>query len=286
MYRVLLGVVLSVLSCGGGMARIEQSVNDLQRRLDEVAGASRATQNRLAALENRILLLQDEVETLQLAVHRGGSPRSYAPIRAVPPTPPQELPTVRLSPSSEANARVAPSSGPPPLAMDDSMYQEIDEEGKVVTPSRRSQKSAGAAGLAPPSRGAAPRPAAETDTVLQEYQAAYELYRQGRVVEARMAFEAFVSRYPKHSYADNAQYWVGECLYDQKDFEGARRAFLRVLTDHPDGNKVPDAMVKVGLCDRALGRHEDALRMFRTVMLTYPESDAAAVAMRLAGETP
>lgn len=265
------------------MAQLDRRVADLQGRVDEMAGATRASQSRLAALENRILLLQDEVETLRMAVRRGGPSGSWGTPAVAPAPPPPELPTVRLAPPKATPAERPGPAGPTPAAavMDEGIYQEIDDEGNVVTPSGGRKT---AARDAPPAR--APRRDPEGDTTIQEYQSAYELYQQGRVVEARVAFEAFAARYPRHPYSDNAQYWVGECLYDQKDFEGARREFLRVMTDHPDGNKVPDAMIKVGLCDRALGRHEDAIRMFRTVMLTYPDTDAAAVAMRLAGDSP
>ncbi len=275
------------------MAQLDQRVAALQGRVDEVAGTTRASQSRLAALENRILLLQDEVETLRLALRRAGPSGAYGPPTAAPAPIPRDLPTVRLAPPE---AREPPAERPGPAertpaaaGMDEGIYQEIDDEGNIVSPSG-GRKTAGRAAPTPPSEAArpagAPRGDPEGDALIQEYHAAYELYRQGRAVEARVAFEAFAARHPRHPYADNAQYWVGECLYDQKDFEGARREFLRVMTEHPDGNKVPDAMVKVGLCDRALGRHEDANRMFRTVMLTYPDTDAAAVAMRLAGEAP
>lgn len=279
-------VCAAVLSCGGGMAQLEKRISDLQGRVDEMAGATRASQTRVAALENRILLLQDEVETLRMAVRRPSG--SWGTPAVAPAPPPPDLPTVRLAPQVAGEARSDRPGRPPPTppvaVMDEGIYQEIDDEGNVVMPSGGRKTAAAPIAPAPPPR--APRRDPEGDAPIQEYQSAYELYQQGRVVEARQAFEAFAARYPRHPYSDNARYWVGECLYDQKDFEGARRQFLRVMTEHPDGNKVPDAMVKVGLCDRALGRHEDAIRMFRTVMLTYPDTEAAAVAMRLAGESP
>lgn len=280
------------LACGGGIARVEKRVADLQGRVDEMAGAIRAHQSRLAAIENRVLVLQDEIETLRLAGKRTGPSGAYVPPAAAPASVPRNLPTVRVLPPEAMEGPTKKPASPPEAASltDESIYQEIDDEGNVVPSSGGRRSSASAPPRRPALQGPpAAKPArreADNDAVIQEYQSALELYQQGRVVEARAAFEVFVARYPRHPYADNAQYWIGECLYDQRDFEGARREFLRVMTEHPDGNKVPDAMVKVGLCDRALGRHEDAVRMFRTVMLTYPDTEAAAVAMRLAGQVP
>jgi len=281
----------SVLAIGCTHTKeLEKRVADLQTRLDEIAGTTRASRLRMESLENRILLLQDEVETLKMSSRRGGTGAGApAPAAVLPPIPP-ELPTVRLTPSRPPEeARPAPPTSLSPAAVqDESVFQEIDDEGNVV-PAKGARATAE---RSRPSRGETARPArpprdtSPEDAVLKEYQAALDLYHQGRVAEAKTAFETFVKRYPRHPYADNAQYWVGECLYDQKDFEGARREFTKVFTEHPDGNKVPDAMVKVGLCDRALGRNDDALRMFHTVMLTFPDTEAAQVAMRLAGEAP
>jgi len=114
----------------------------------------------------------------------------------------------------------------------------------------------------------------------------FPLRRPRPDADSSPALDAFATSNPRHPYADNARYWVGECDYDRRNWESARREFLRVVTDHPDGNKVPDAMVKVGLCQRMLRQDEEARRTFNAVMLTYPDSQAAAVAMKLLGEMP
>lgn len=277
--------------CAGNLSSLEREVRELRAKVDEVARTGTAARSRLDEVENRVLLLQDEIETQRIAGMRDGS-------RPVASTLPPSLPVVRVVPQAEPKARpvedaevgvpARPGKPEAPVALGDG-YADIDEAGRVV-PARGGR---GHAAPPPPPKDpvAKPRPKARTGAAddpvpLAEYRTAYEAYEQGRTDEAIEAFRGFVARYPRHPYADNAQYWIGECLYDRKDFEGARREFLKVVSEHPDGNKVPDAMVKVGLCNQMLQQPAEARRMFDAVMLTYPDSPAAAVAMRLLGEMP
>ena len=63
---------------------------------------------------------------------------------------------------------------------------------------------------------------------------------------AERGFREFVRRYPHHDYADNAQYWLGECFYDQRAYDKAAPEFRAVVQRWPTGNKAPDAMLKLG----------------------------------------
>jgi len=272
----VLCVLALAIGCGGGVELVEKDLKRLRARLDDMTRSTSAIRTRIESVEDRVLLLRDEVETQKMAAMRGRTQ----------PRPPLELPTITLAPENHDSSFPAHRSDTwsQEEAISNSVYQEIDDQGRLVTtnaPKKRKVKRP----LPKPRRATRDRHADES-VPLQDYRTAYELYEQGRLIEAMSSFQEFIGKHSRHAYADNAQYWVGECLYDQKDFAGAKREFMRVITDHPDGNKVPDAMVKVGLCGKNMGQHEEARRMFQTVMLTYPDSDAAAVAMRLSGELP
>ena len=131
-----------------------------------------------------------------------------------------------------------------------------------------------------------PNPAAEARLEVQNlaadpaarYREAFSLMEAGRYAEAEAAFGAFVAAYPQSDLADNAQYWVGECLYSEKKFEEARKAF-RAVSDHfPFGNKVPDALYKEALCQRALGDSAGAEATLARLRELFPDSEAAAKA--------
>lgn len=118
-----------------------------------------------------------------------------------------------------------------------------------------------------------------------DYRAAVELVKAGSYADALAALRAFVQRYPRHDYADNAQYWIGEVFYAQKDYVRALAEFRRVVEVYPRGNKVPDALLKVGYCYQAIGQGEKARAVLEQVVNLYPKSEPAALAAKRL-ETP
>ena len=99
------------------------------------------------------------------------------------------------------------------------------------------------------------------------------------------ALRAFVTKYPRHDYADNAQYWLGEAFYAQKDYAHALTEFRKVIEVYPRGNKVPDALLKVGYCYQATGQGEKAHAVLQQVVTLYPKSEPATLAAKRL-ETP
>jgi tol-pal system protein YbgF len=124
------------------------------------------------------------------------------------------------------------------------------------------------------SRGERPHAIAGLDL----YRRSLEALRAGRHVEAAAGFRDFLKQHANHDFADNAQYWLGECYYDQKDYPMALREFRRVVEKYPQGNKVPDALLKVGFAHLALGSTEVGRQMLEQVVRSYPRHEAAALA--------
>lgn len=117
----------------------------------------------------------------------------------------------------------------------------------------------------------------------EAYMKAYGVFSANRYAEAIGAFTSFIAEFPGSEYAGNAQYWIGECHYTQKDFRMALKAFQAVLDLYPKGKKVPDAMLKVAFSQ--LGLHDDAAARLTLQKLidTYPKSPAAAKAKERLG---
>ena len=113
-----------------------------------------------------------------------------------------------------------------------------------------------------------------------DYRAAVDLVKAGRYADALAALRAFVQRYPHNDYADNAQYWIGEVFYAQKDYVRALAEFRKVVEVYPRGNKVPDALLKVGYCYQAIGQGEKARAVLEQVVNLYPKSEPAALAAK------
>ena len=127
--------------------------------------------------------------------------------------------------------------------------------------------------LAPPV-GAVPAAGGEQAS----YDAAFNALKSSDYARAIAGFRNFVSTYPASPLASNAQYWLGEAYYVNRDFPNAVTAFQRVITEWPDSRKAPDALVKVGFTQAALGKTAEARDTLENVQKRYPGTEAAALA--------
>ncbi|MFQ5635914.1 MAG: YbgF trimerization domain-containing protein, partial [Gammaproteobacteria bacterium] len=74
-------------------------------------------------------------------------------------------------------------------------------------------------------------------TARANYQAAFELLKQGRYDQAAIALQQFMVAYPSSELSDNAQYWLAETHYVTQKYEDALPAFQLVLDRYPDSRK-------------------------------------------------
>jgi len=113
-----------------------------------------------------------------------------------------------------------------------------------------------------------------------DYRAAVGLVKAGKYDAAIAALRAFIARHPRHDYADNAQYWIGEAYYAQDDYAHALTELRAVIEVYPRGNKVPDALVKLGYAYQAMGQGDKARAVLEQVVTRYPKSEPAALAVK------
>ena len=110
------------------------------------------------------------------------------------------------------------------------------------------------------------------------YSQAYADYARGNYDLAMQGFAEYLRAYPGTDFADNAQYWIGECLYGKKMYAESIEAWNTLLKDFPSSDKLPDARVKKGMALERLGRKSQALVEYRYVVDRYPTSQAARIA--------
>lgn len=121
----------------------------------------------------------------------------------------------------------------------------------------------------------APRPFTTGEDL---YNSAYGHFENGEFGQAILEFEEYVANYGKSELADNAQYWIGECYYAQKDFRQAIREFDKVENNFPDGNKVPAAKLKKGLAYHEMGNPNEAVREMKELISDFPDSEEVFLA--------
>lgn len=112
------------------------------------------------------------------------------------------------------------------------------------------------------------------------YKAAFNQLKAGQYPEAIASFQKFIRNFPGGPYMDNAQYWLGEAWYVQRDYDKALAEFDKVVKQHPQSPKVPDALLKIGYIQTDKGNAKDAGVFFQRLIQNYPESTAAGLAQK------
>ena len=112
------------------------------------------------------------------------------------------------------------------------------------------------------------------------YQADFNLLKDGQYDRAIPAFQKFLANYLDSSLADNAQYWLGEAYYVNKDYTGALAAFQRVVEKYPQSRKIPDALLKVGYCRYEMQQFDSAKDVLTQVVTRYSDTPAARLAQQ------
>lgn len=112
----------------------------------------------------------------------------------------------------------------------------------------------------------------------QTYETAFNLLKQARYADAATAFQNFRRDYPDSSLSANAQYWLGEAYYVQRDFERAIVAYEEIPEKFTGNAKVPDALLKIGFSYHELGDVNSARTTLQNLRQNYPDSTAARLA--------
>jgi tol-pal system protein YbgF len=110
-----------------------------------------------------------------------------------------------------------------------------------------------------------------------EYRTAMELYRQGQWSAAAEKFRQFVQKSPRSELADNAQYWIGECYYNQSDYNRAIIELNEVLLKYPQGDRVPGALLALATAFADSGDPIDARLIIQKLLSDHPDSPEAKI---------
>ena len=113
---------------------------------------------------------------------------------------------------------------------------------------------------------------------LKAYEAAMKLFTAGDYQGAANALADFVRRYPGSNYAPNAQYWLGNAYYAQRDYKNAIASQEIVVSTYKDSPKAPDAMLNIASSHIELKDKKSAKKALQQLVAKYPESTAAATA--------
>ncbi|MGS0676067.1 tol-pal system protein YbgF [Shewanella sp. 0m-4] len=113
------------------------------------------------------------------------------------------------------------------------------------------------------------------------YEQAVNLVLKDKKYEAAIpAFAQFIESYPNSSYAPNANYWLGQLLYNKSEFAGAAKAFTTVVEKYKDSGKRGESLVKLGMIAEKTGDKAKAKAYYQKVTQEYANSAAARIAVQ------
>jgi tol-pal system protein YbgF len=309
---------LAVLASGcanrRAVERLESDVGRLRAELSELRVAQEATSRNLANASSQLQALDvralaDEVARLNRRADAADAALADARVKldmlatppavaSAPPAPPSPGSSPVPAPLPPAPAVMSPV--PAPLPPDPAVMTPAPSNRAAVTPPPAPLPPPAA--MAPPPTPAsppAPPSAAAVDKLRvpspaiaparpapkgagnpeQEYAAALATYRAREHGQAVIEFMDFIAKYPKHPLAGNAQYWIGEAYWAQRDYRQALVEFDKVF-EHGQA-KAPDALLKIGLCHLRLNDVSRAQQAWQRVVNEYPKSEPATMARSL-----
>jgi tol-pal system protein YbgF len=157
---------------------------------------------------------------------------------------------------------------PPPLGTTPGQ-EELPRPAEAPTPVAASPQNPQEAALAK-EEAALQNTRGDTD-----YREALGLIRQGTCSQAVPKLRDFIRKNPKSDLADNAQYWIGNCYYAQRDYNRAILELNEVLLKYPKGDKVPAALVMLADAFADSGDKIDARLILQKLISDHPKTEEA-----------
>ena len=175
-----------------------------------------------------------------------GAPLDLSSVAGNNDSPPQSAP-----PSAVASANAMPSSVVAP------------SPPQQVRPAVPNAPAGGQLATLPPS--ASPQ---------DEYDMAYGYVLHKDYSLAEQSFRDYLKQYPNERLVPEAQYWLGESLFQQQRYRDAAESFLGVSTKFERSGKAPDALLRLGQSLAAMNQKEAACATLAEIGRKYPKASA------------
>ncbi len=142
--------------------------------------------------------------------------------------------------------------------------------GGVATPTSSSGTARPASSGSSPASSVLPAGAPSADTL---YSNGLRDITSGKYDLALSEFQDYLKFYGDTDLASNAQFYLGEISYKQKQYSEAVTAYDKVLTNYPKSFKLGPARLRKGMALIELGQKTAGVRELREVVKRFPGSD-------------
>ena len=278
--------------------RLEAQIRQLTGTIEQLQYRNQQLENQLRAAGGTpgAQAVQSQSQPVAQPQPMGRPPVQAAPLPATPPPP---APTGRRSdvfdPSQNPNAPGVPRplgslpNEPPPIVtaeppvgapggrragapLDLSTLSGVPgsepgaapESGPLPPPPSRNLSATGAvAAVAPPS-----------DQPKDAYDLGYGYMLRKDYALAEDTFQAFLKKFPTDRRAADAEFWLGESLFQRQRYDAAAQAFLDVSTKHSSHAKAPEALLRLAQSLSAMKQKEMSCATLAEVGRKYPKAPA------------
>jgi tol-pal system protein YbgF len=110
------------------------------------------------------------------------------------------------------------------------------------------------------------------------WQSSYGDYMAGNYSLAVQGFESYLKYFPKNAQSHEAQLYVGEALFNNKQDAEAIVAYERVIANYPGSASVPQAYYKRGRSLENIGDMARAKESYDAVIAQFPDTQPATMA--------
>ena len=152
------------------------------------------------------------------------------------------------------------------------------EEAANMPPPRREVRQIPGALPAPPPRNPSATGQqmvmAPSNTPRDEYDLAYGYVLRKDYALAEDGLRAFLKKYPGDHLAADANYWLGESLFQRQRYREAAESFLTVSTKFDTAGRAPDSLLRLGQSLAALKEKDAACATLGEIPRKYPKAPA------------
>jgi tol-pal system protein YbgF len=271
-HRILLLLVLAALPAWPVDREIIQLQRDMALLQDQVRTLQRSNDEKFAALQQ---LLTQNMEASK------GLTASLAAIEKTV----QGQEKVLAAPVANVSARVDTLA-----TQFQALKESVDEvNGRLVKMQAQISDIKNLVSTVPPPSAPAASPAAPQMSADTLYRNAMRDFQAANYDLAGPEFNEYIRLYGSTDQAAEAQYYLGEIFFQQKQYTEALGAYDQVLERYQEGRMTASAQYKKGMSLLQLGKRTEAMREFRDVTRKYPNSPAAiqaAAELRKMGPVP
>ena len=280
-------------------AELTARLDRLENALRQMTGMIEQLQFRNQQLEAAVKRSQDDNEfRFQQLGAKGAAPSSGAPAGAAPtvrnapqalPAPGPAAPAVPGRRSDVFDPAQAPNAPGAPRALGGGSVSTAPAGEPEVAVGAPGGRSAGAPlDLSTLNAGASPQANAPravngnqqlatlppSQNPKDEYDLAYGYVLRKDYALAEQAFRDFLKKNPGDALSPDANYWLGETLFQRQRYQDAADVFLVVVRNYDKSGKAPDALLRLGQSLAALGQKEMACASLGEIERKYPKASA------------